>query len=574
MPYFASEQIEVSLVAYEETTHTMLIPLLAMWRMNFPLDDGEHYAPFGSEQETSLLEDYFAPTGGPESSPLFIPFYKTQGKSRWRALTYAQKSLQAQRSRLPDIFVKKPQSRKEWALHRDYVANALRNPDRSIGIPPISIPALATWTYRDVDLKSLAEATERFVAEFRLDRDGLIGNDLNPSIFTREDRYDIGEPQEVTPITTTDLLSVLARRSPAPERSSAPPLVVGDEEEASGGLVDPDAFEGSWDFDVGLLNGIGGLDGMEEAAFSAAAALRAGDHVIFIGPPGTGKTTLAEALCKAAGLPSTLATATESWTTFETIGSYFQTPGNALERGEKIDFLPGLMLDAIIAGRCLVIDELNRADMDKCFGEFFSIATGQSVTLPFRKLTDAGFERIRLMPKPGIVEKDVHPIPVPSWWRLIGAMNDADKGAVRRLSQAFKRRFACIPVSLPPRDTYVRILRSGVERSNAPTTAPMDRLLEVLEELFATEGNGFGDLGQPMGPAIPLTIIRRAVSEWSLDEKRPLGRVLNSLLANAVAPLLSEANIDRSQLLRVVGPHVEDVDRFIAALAMWNSRTG
>jgi len=573
MPYFAPEQIETSLVGYEETTHTMLISLLAMWQDEFPLDDGTNYAEFGSKQETDLLERHFSPEGCPPSHPLFVPFYKTQGKSRWRERTYAQKSLQAQRSRLPEIFVKKPDSRTEWALHRNYVANALRIPEKSIGSPPISLPALAVWIYRNDDLDSIDRATERLVAEFRLDRDGLIGDDSHASVFTREDTFAIGDPREPAAITTTDLLAVLSRRSSPPETSLQ--MTTGDDAELknAGGLVDPDAVSASWDFDVDLLNGIGGLEGMEEAAFSAAAALRAGDHVIFIGPPGTGKTTLAEALCKAASIPSTLSTATESWTTFETIGSYFQAPRNGKEGGEKIDFLPGLMLDAITSGRCLIIDELNRADMDKCFGEFFSIATGQAVTLPFRILTDTGFERIRLMPRPGIVEDDVHPIPVPSWWRLIGAMNDADKGAVRRLSQAFKRRFACIAVPIPSDDVYRGIIDRAVADADAPASAPMDQLLGILQDVFATSKAGFASLGQPMGPAIPLTIIRRATVEWKMDEKRPIGRVLNSVLANAVAPLLSEQTIDRAQVIQVLGSHLESVDRLMEAIAMWSSRT-
>jgi len=179
-------------------------------------------------------------------------------------------------------------------------------------------------------------------------------------------------------------------------------------------------------------------------------ALANGNHVLLFGPPGTGKTKLARQVCEATVGESRyeLVTASADWSTFDTVGGYQTTTQNTLE------FEPGVVLDRFQsdaegtpANEWLIIDELNRADIDKAFGSLFSALTGESVTLPFDGSDGAPIQILDA--SRSHEEVGANRFYIPEDWRMLATMNTLDKTSLYEMSYAFMRRWAFVPVGIP-----------------------------------------------------------------------------------------------------------------------------
>ena len=175
------------------------------------------------------------------------------------------------------------------------------------------------------------------------------------------------------------------------------------------------------------------------------AALRSGKrHLLFYGPPGTGKTEIARYVGQQVnpGTGFVLLTGSADWTSQDLIGGY-QPIGDG-----KIGFVPGVLLRNF--DRPLIIDELNRCDIDKVLGPLFSVLSKSSTTLPYR--TDVSDPTSRQFVILGEFDPEAESPPYFSphnTWRLIATINTMDKAGLYRMRYALSRRFAWIFVDVP-----------------------------------------------------------------------------------------------------------------------------
>jgi 5-methylcytosine-specific restriction protein B len=187
------------------------------------------------------------------------------------------------------------------------------------------------------------------------------------------------------------------------------------------------------------------LIGFDPAVYrQIETALKSGKrHLLFYGPPGTGKTELARYVADQINPKTgyTILTGSADWSSQDLIGGY-QPIG-----GGNIAFVPGVLLRNF--DKPLVIDELNRCDIDKVLGPLFSVLSNSSTTLPYR--TDVANKDSQQFVILGQYDPDAEP-PVYSphdTWRIIATINTMDKAGLFRMSYALSRRFAWIFVDVP-----------------------------------------------------------------------------------------------------------------------------
>ncbi len=206
---------------------------------------------------------------------------------------------------------------------------------------------------------------------------------------------------------------------------------------------------------------------------SVIATLLSGKNVLLIGMPGIGKTRYLTTLLRRLGVSYEIHTANAEWTSYDVIG------GPTL----KGYWRPGFLTLATQNCRSslkengkphwVIIDEINRADLDRALGEFFTLLDVEYRDNPIKIMIDE---------KPNNDNNDIY---VPYAFRVLGTLNSYDRALLYKLGYALRRRFAVIDYERFSQTSYNDVENKFKEKLNQLSKQNCDNLVKLVDESVA-----------------------------------------------------------------------------------------